>query len=126
MAELQKIACVEDDKDIRSIVELALSDLGGMDVSLYCNGVDALERMGDTDPQLILLDVMMPGMDGLETLERLRTRPSTQETPVIFMTAKAQPAELTRFLNAGAIGVITKPFDPMTLADEVRNLWAAA
>ncbi len=123
MAELKKLACVEDDADIRSIIELALGDLGGFDLALFSSGHDALAGLEDATPQLIILDVMMPGMDGLETLEKLRAVPALNETPVLFMTAKAQPKEITRYTQAGALGVITKPFDPLSLADKVRAFW---
>ncbi len=123
MSELNHVACVEDDSDIRSIVELALGDLGGMNVSLFENGAAAVAGMEETAPQMILLDVMMPGMDGLETLSRLRAMPALSNTPCVFMTAKAQPSEIHRYVEAGALGVITKPFDPMTLADQVRDFW---
>jgi two-component system OmpR family response regulator len=74
-------------------------------------------------PDLLLLDVMMPTMDGPELLQELRKLPQFTQTPVIFMTAKAQPEEVQQFMELGAIDVITKPFDPMTLADQIRAIW---
>jgi len=75
---------------------------------------------------LIILDMMMPGMDGLETLQRIRALPALAAVPAVFMTAKAQPNEIQRYEHSGAIGVIVKPFDPVSLASEVKNLWRAA
>ena len=127
MAELTKIACVEDDPDIRKIVELALGDIGGFDLALFPDGASALAQMEAAAPQLIILDVMMPGLNGVETLEKLRTQDALKETPALFMTARAQPDEQRRYAGQdGAIGVITKPFDPMTLADTIRTHWEKA
>jgi CheY-like chemotaxis protein len=83
----------------------------------------ALAKVDDFAPDLILLDVMMPGMDGPATLAQLRKRPVSADTPVIFMTAKVQREEIDRFLALGAVAVIPKPFDPLTLADEVEAIW---
>ncbi|RYY83161.1 MAG: response regulator, partial [Comamonadaceae bacterium] len=77
-------------------------------------------------PDLLLLDVMMPGMDGPTTLARLRERPGTARTPVVFMTAKVQASEIEHYKALGALGVVTKPFDPMGLAAQVQALWAGA
>jgi len=126
MPELEFITCVEDDEDIRAIVELALVDIGGLSVQLFDSGVSAVNNIEPEKAQLVMLDVMMPGMDGMETLEKLRQNPELAATPVIFMTAKAQPNELSSFKAAGAVDVITKPFDPMTLADQVKEIWIRA
>ena len=116
-----KILYVEDEADIREIAEFALED-EGFDI-VFCDcGEMALEKAGDFQPDAILLDVMMPGMDGPTTLKNLRELPGLQTTPVIFLTAKVQPNEIQDFIALGAIGVIPKPFDPMTLADQVRDL----
>ena len=90
----------------------------------FTTGGEALDKADEFAPDLILLDVMMPGMDGPSTLETLRKLEQTQETPVIFMTAKTQSHEIERFRNLGALDVITKPFDPMTLADVIKGIWA--
>ncbi|MGC8120347.1 response regulator [Marinobacter sp. VGCF2001] len=119
---LNKVLYVEDDADIRSIAELALRDVGGLDVSLCESGPEALSRIDDFSPDLVLLDVMMPGMDGPQTLQALQQRPQGLDVPVVFMTARLQPSEIEEYLALGAIGVIPKPFDPMTLADDIRAL----
>ncbi len=116
-----KLLYVEDEADIREIAEFALED-EGFDIVFCDSGEMALQKAGDFKPDLVLLDVMMPGMDGPTTLRELKLLPELQTTPVIFLTAKVQPNEIQDFIALGAIGVIPKPFDPMTLADQVREL----
>lgn len=123
---LNKVLYVEDDPDIRSIAELSLRDVGGFDVCLCESGPQALARIEDFSPDLVLLDVMMPGMDGPQTLKALQNRPGGLTVPVIFMTARLQPSEIDEYRLLGAIGVIPKPFDPMTLADNIRRLLAGS
>ncbi|MFO7892186.1 MAG: response regulator [Longimicrobiales bacterium] len=123
MAELNKIMAVEDEADIRMVLEVALRDVADFDLQVCSSGAEALELAPSFQPDLILLDVMMPDMDGPDTLEALRELPETAETPVIFLTAKVQSREVQRFREIGAIGVIAKPFDPMDLAEEVRRVW---
>lgn len=124
MAELERICCVEDDFDIRTILELSLSDIGGYQVQLFEDGPSALEGLPETRPQMIMLDMMMPGMNGLEVLGALRKSEQFATTPVVFMTAKAQSHELDTYIRAGAQSVIVKPFDPMTLPEQVREIWS--
>ena len=123
MSELIRVMYVEDEPDIRAIAKLALEAVGGLEVHLCERGDDALAEAALFAPQLILLDVMMPGMDGPSTLKALRAHNELGTIPVAFMTAKVQPQEIEYFRSLGAIGVIAKPFDPMTLADQVRGLW---
>ncbi len=124
MAEaLTRVLYTEDEPDIQAVARLALEMLGGFTVEICNSGAEALERAPDFNPQLILLDVMMPGMDGPTTLARLRELPQFANTPVIFMTAKVQPAEVAGYKKLGAIDVIPKPFDPMTLAGQVSAIW---
>ena len=121
---LRKVLYVEDDADIRTIASLALEAVGGLTLQPCASGAEALERAAGFAPDLLLLDVMMPGMDGPTTLARLRDLPQTRDVPVIFMTAKVQASEVQHYKALGALGVISKPFDPMTLAAEVQALWA--
>ncbi|MFB2703856.1 response regulator [Marinobacter shengliensis] len=121
-ASLNKVLYVEDDPDVRAIAELALQDVGGFNAALCSSGQQALEVAPEFEPDLILLDVMMPEMDGPETMRRLRALDATRSTPVIFMTARIQNAEIEEYLALGAIGVIPKPFDPMTLADDIHRI----
>ncbi|ROQ20695.1 response regulator receiver domain-containing protein [Marinimicrobium koreense] len=124
MPPLEKVMYVEDDPDIREIATLALRDVGGLDVLVCESGQAALASVDAFEPQLLLLDVMMPEMDGPETLEALRRQGSiSSETAVAFMTAKVHPEELDRYRRLGVTDVVRKPFDPMILADDVRAIW---
>lgn len=123
---LNYILHVEDDPDIRAIAELALVAVGGLTITQCTSGAECLATVTDRVPDLILLDVMMPDLDGPETLRRLRLLPDMQNVPAVFMTAKAQPNEISEYQSLGAIGVIPKPFDPLTLADQIRQLWVQA
>lgn len=123
MAELHKILHVEDEPDIQEIVKMALETLGGFTIETVNSGQEALEKARLFVPDMILLDVMMPGMDGPTTLQELRKRPETAHIPVVFMTAKVQTGEVEQFLELGAIDVISKPFDPLTLSDQIREIW---
>lgn len=119
---IEKIMLVDDDKDIRTIGEMCLANVGGWEVVLAASGHDALDKAPDANPDAILLDVMMPGMDGPTTFEKLRAIPNVASTPIIFMTAKVQRQEVDRYLSMGASGVISKPFDPMTLHEQIRRI----
>lgn len=121
---LTRILYVEDDPDIQAIAVMVLETIHGFILESCSSGSEALQKAVQFKPDLVLLDVMMPGMDGPETLKGLRGFPELANTPVVFMTAKVQPQEVEGYLNLGAVGVIAKPFDPMTLADELRAIWA--
>jgi len=116
-----RILHVDDEPDIREVVNMSLSLSSDFDVQSRASGADAIATAADWSPSLILLDVMMPGMDGPTTLTELRKNPQTAEIPVLFMTARAQSSEVAHFISLGAQGVISKPFDPMTLATQVRR-----
>ena len=126
MAELQRILYVEDEPDIQAVAKLALEALGGFTVKICSSGQEALDSIAAFSPELVLLDVMMPGMDGPTTLKALRAIPEMAHIPVMFMTAKVQPQEVQEYKNMGALDVIPKPFDPMTLAETVKRIWAVA
>lgn len=117
-----RILLVDDDPDIRAIGAMSLGRLGGFDVVQARSGTHALEVVLDARPDIILLDVMMPGMDGRETLKRLRELEALRDVPILFLTAKVQPQEVEEYLALGAAGVVPKPFDPMTLPDRVREV----
>lgn len=125
MTELRRILHVEDDPSIQAVTKLALEAVGGYQVLSCASGAQALEQIEGFAPDFILLDVMMPGMDGPETLARLRERIDLTQVPVAFMTAKVQPREIEHLLGLGARDVIIKPFDPMRLAEQIRSIWAA-
>nr|WP_321462121.1 response regulator [uncultured Cohaesibacter sp.] len=120
---LQRITYVEDDHDIRAIAELALGALGGYELDLCENGQQAIERIPRFRPDMVLLDVMMPVMDGVETLKTLKSMPEVAAIPVIFMTAKAQRHEVQSYKAMGALDVITKPFDPIELPARIAEIW---
>ena len=124
MAGLQRILMVDDDSDIRTVAEISLTAVGGFTVEVCGSGPEALEKAPAFGPDLILLDVMMPGMDGPTTLKGLREIPALAQTPVIFMTAKVQPREVAQLVACGALDVLAKPFDPMALPDALRRIWA--
>jgi two-component system OmpR family response regulator len=124
MAEkLTRILYVEDEPDIQMVARLALETLGGFTLEICSSGLEAVEKICAFDPQLILLDVMMPGIDGPTTMGRLREFPAFSATPVIFMTAKVQSGEVSGYKALGAADVIPKPFDPMTLSAQVQAIW---
>jgi DNA-binding response OmpR family regulator len=124
MSGLQRILYVEDEPDIRAVAKIALEMVGGFTVKICPSGEEALREAVPFAPEMILLDVMMPGMDGPNTLKALREQPQLAQVPVAFMTAKVQPAEVAYYKSLGALDVIPKPFDPMALAGQVRAIWA--
>lgn len=120
MAIPKKILYVEDEPDIQTIVKMSLEMLGGFKVCLCSNGVEALQQALDFFPDLILLDVMMPGMDGPETLRQLRLIPELALTPAVFMTAKVNAQEISKYYSYGAKAVIAKPFQPLKLPEQIQ------
>ena len=128
MAEetLERILLVDDESDIRVVARLALEAIGGFKIDECPSGLEAPAAILRFSPQLVLMDVMMPGRDGPATLKALRADPALPRVPVIFMTAKVQTQELIALRELGALDVIAKPFDPMTLAQTVRQIWRAA
>ena len=123
MNVLKRLLYVEDEPDIRAVAQVALQHIGGFELLVCESGEQAVREAVAFAPDMILLDVMMPGMDGPGTLRALRNLAELQAVPVAFMTAKVQPNEVAQFIAMGAVGVIAKPFDPMTLADQVRAMW---
>ncbi len=118
---------VDDEADIREVAALALGLDPDISVRSAASGQEALDMLaGDWRPDVVLLDVMMPGLDGTATLAGLRALAGHSETPVVFMTARAQAREQARFIDLGAVAVIVKPFDPMILARQVRDILAGA
>lgn len=123
---LDKIMYIEDEPDIMTIAQIALEEIGGFNLKCCNSGYDALAQAPEFNPDLFLIDVMMPAIDGPTTLKELRKIPQFATTPVIFMTAKAQVSEVNDYIKMGATGVITKPFDPVLLADTIRGMWTDA
>ena len=121
---ISSVLLVDDDEDLRLIGKLALADVGGWQTWLAGSGAEAIELARANVPDVILLDMMMPEMDGRAVFEQLLADDATSTIPVIFMTAKVQDHEVAEYLELGAAGVIGKPFDPLSLADQVRGIVA--
>ncbi|MDP9085002.1 MAG: response regulator [Pseudomonadota bacterium] len=122
-SELKTLLYVDDEPDIREIVEMSLGLVDNLWVRTCASAEQALRVMLDFNPDLVLLDVMMPGMDGPTALKQMRADKALAALPVIFVTAKAMPQEVAHFCELGAVGVIAKPFDPMELGQEVLKIW---
>ena len=120
--EIHKILLAEDEADIRKVAQISLQFRGGWEVVLATNGEECLEKAASDRPDLILLDCMMPKLDGYETCRRLKQDPSLRHIPVIFLTAKAQEIEVKKGLSLGAVGYLIKPFNPMSLAAEIKQI----
>ena len=123
---LKKILLVEDEDSIRTIAEMSLGMVGGFEVRACASGAAALEAVDAFEPDLMLFDVMMPGMDGPALLAAMRQRQATAAVPVIFFTARTQREDVEALVALGALEVIAKPFDPMQLADLVKSAWVRA
>jgi CheY-like chemotaxis protein len=123
---LRSVLYVDDEPDIREIVQLALSLSPELEVHTCESGIKALQLLPMLRPDLVLLDVMMPGLDGPATFAQMREHETLRSIPVVFVTAKALPQEVDRFMSVGALGVISKPFDPMVLAQNVLDIWRSA
>lgn len=126
MPEIQKILHVEDDPDIREIAKLALADLGGFELLQCESGERALAEAEGFAPDVIVLDMMMPGMTGIETLAGLREIETLAETPAIFMTSKNVATEHQDVIQTEAVGAIQKPFDPVALPGQIREIVASS
>ena len=116
-----RLLCADDEEDIRTILQLALGLDPELEVELVDSGAAALARAASGGFDAIVLDAMMPGLDGYETCRRLKASPATASIPVVFLTAKTQRSEIERAIRLGAVACLMKPFDPMTLARELRT-----
>lgn len=125
MADLRKILVVDDAADIRMLAKLALEKIGGFEVAVCGSGEEAPAVARAFAPDLVLLDVMMPGWDGPRTLAELHAIPELASLPCAFFTARQEAGEVERLQELGCIGIITKPFDAMKLGTMVRELWQA-
>ena len=118
----KRILVIDDEDDIREVAQLCLETVGGWEVMTAACGSEGLVKAETQQPDAILLDVMMPDMDGPTTFHKLKGNPATEDIPVVFLTAKVQAAEQRRFAELGVKAVLTKPFDPLMLATEVANV----
>lgn len=123
LSELKKILYVDDDPDLQKIVRLSLEAKGEFTVQVCDSGMEAIKKIKEFQPDLVILDVVMREMDGPETLLELRKTPGVGQVPVIFMTSRLQPEKVKKYKKIGAVGVIEKPFQPRKLADQVKKLW---
>lgn len=124
MRKLQRIVHVEDDESIRAIAKVALERIGSFTLLSCASGSEALEKASQFAPDMILLDVMMPGIDGPTTLEKLKEKMDLTEIAIVFMTAKVQSSEIEYYKSIGACNVVLKPFDVMTLSEQLGQYWA--
>ncbi len=120
-----KVLVVDDEADIRRIVRLSLTAVGRMEVAEAASGPDGIRKAREGDPDVVLLDLMMPGVDGVSTFQALRSDPETSDIPVVFLTARVKSPEVERLKALGARGVLIKPFDPMALPGLLRGLLTA-
>ena len=118
----RKILLVDDEDDIREVAQMSLEMTAGWEVVTAASGAEGLRAAAAEQPDAILLDVMMPGMDGPATARALKAAPETAEIPIILLTAKVQAADRRRFDDLGVAGILAKPFDPMALAEQVRGV----
>ena len=119
---MKHILIIDDEDDIRDVAQVALETIGGWRVSTVSTGPEGLTQMQADPPDVVLLDVMMPNMDGIEVFRRMRAEPQIQDIPVLLMTAKTQAADQQRFLSLGVTAIITKPFKAMLLADQIAEI----
>lgn len=123
MTECKKILYAEDEEDIQLIAKLALEDIAGFTLKICSNGKEVLDVIESFKPDLLLLDVMMPKMDGVTVIAEIRKMSTFKDIPVIVMTARTLSNEIEEYLKLGAIGIIVKPFDVMKLGDEIKKIW---
>jgi CheY-like chemotaxis protein len=118
----RRILLIDDDQGIREVARTVLEMVGGYHVETAASGLEGLEKARISPPEAIVLDVMMPGLDGPATFARLQEQPETRGVPVILLTAKTQPADRSRFATLGVAGVLAKPFDPMALSGQIGGI----
>lgn len=121
MSEPQTVLIIDDEEDIRELARISLERVGGLQVLAAASGPEGLELAASAHPDAIVLDAMMPGMDGPETLTKLKADSATEPIPVVFLTGSVQEVERDRFMSLGAVGILPKPFDPMKLAEDLRS-----
>ena len=123
MRKLEHILCIDDERDILEIVRLCLETVGNYKVTTCYGGKAGIAQALEVHPDLIMIDVMMPDLDGPSTFRKMQDHEDLKNIPVIFMTARVQKTEVDEYLQLGAVAVIAKPFDPMSLSDEIEKIW---
>ena len=119
---MHRVLIIDDEDDIREVASLTLETTAGWDVTTAASGAEGMQMAADQQPDLILLDVMMPEMDGPTTFREMRKSAATADIPVILLTAKVQGVDQRRFADLGVAAVLFKPFDPMTLAQQIADV----
>lgn len=122
---MRRVLIIDDEPDIREVAQLSLEVDGRWEVTSAASGLEGVEKAVADPPDVILLDVMMPGLDGIATLDRLRSLAATADIPVVLLTAKVHPSDLSRYRRLPVCGVLAKPFDPLMLAGELRRVLEA-
>lgn len=117
----KQILVIDDEEDIQEVVQLCLKTIGGWEVLTASSGQEGIAKGSAEQPDAILLDVMMPELDGVATFQELQTNPATRHIPVILLTAKVQAADQRRFAELGVAGIISKPFNPLTLTSQIAD-----
>lgn len=123
--EIRYILLIDDDPNVRKLAKMSLEKVGRFEVTAAASGQEALEVVESRKPDVIVLDLMMPGLDGKQTLMRLKSLPAISDVPVVLLTAKLAGAEIDELLAMGAAGLIIKPFDPLKLPEEIMKLVAS-
>ncbi|MEC4803035.1 MAG: response regulator [Jaaginema sp. PMC 1079.18] len=118
----KSVLVIDDDDGVREIIQISLEAAAGWQVLTAASGSAGLQVAADQQPDAILLDVMMPGMDGAETFRRLQASPDTQHIPTILLTAKAKMSEQQQYMNLGVTGIITKPFEALNLVRQIQQI----
>jgi CheY-like chemotaxis protein len=118
---MHTILVIDDEDDIRAVAALSLETIAGWTVHTASSGAEGIKRAAELQPDAILLDVMMPEMDGPTTFQKLQLNPQTRAIPVLLLTAKVQGADQRRFANLGVAAVLSKPFDPLTLGTQIAS-----
>src|SRR5262245_11511839 len=119
-----KVLVVEDDRSIQMVLELVLTRMAKCEVAVASNGAEGLASIQKLKPDVVLLDLMMPGMDGFEVCQRAKADEATKHIPIIFLTAQPQPAAVARAMSLGAAGYLVKPFDPVRIVDQINEALA--
>lgn len=121
--KLGKILYIEDEPDVQNIVLMALEDIGGYEMKICGSGKEAFETIKTYKPDLFLVDVMLPDMDGPTVLKKIKENPELEKVPAVFITAKTELQELVEFKSLNVLGIIRKPFDPIAISETISSLW---
>jgi two-component system, OmpR family, response regulator len=119
---LRKVLIIEDEPEIQAILAMSLERVGGFETVVAGDGIEGLERARSESPDLILMDVLMPRLNGYDTCRRIKQEERLREIPVVFLTARCDPVDVDKAMRAGAAGCVAKPFDPLKLAEQILEI----